>query len=377
MIDLSVSRQQIDEIDSQIVELFEKRMMVANEVAKYKMETGKKVYDRQREEEKLERLSAMSHGEFNGHAVRELFSQIMSISRKYQYGVLPHTEDVTDFARQEKISAGADTKVYYFGAPGSHTQQAMESFFETQVQGISCQSFHGVMEAVQEGEADYGVLPIENSSTGGITANYDLLLDFRNAIVGQYVMKIDQCLVGLPGTSLRDIRTVYSHPQGLAQCSIYMNEHPEYTGIEYGSTAAAAQKVAKDQDLVQAPIASRRAAKEYGLEVLADSIQQEKNNCTRFIIIGQKEIYTPDSNKLALCIELPHKSGSLYQILSHFLYNDLNMTQIESRPIPGRNWEYRFFVDVEGNLDDPAVQNALRGIREEAAFMRVLGNFRA
>ena len=151
MIDLSVSRQQIDEIDSQIVELFEKRMMVANEVAKYKMETGKKVYDRQREEEKLERLSAMSHGEFNGHAVRELFSQIMSISRKYQYGVLPHTEDVTDFARQEKISAGADTKVYYFGAPGSHTQQAMESFFETQVQGISCQSFHGVMEAVQEG----------------------------------------------------------------------------------------------------------------------------------------------------------------------------------------------------------------------------------
>ena len=233
------------------------------------------------------------------------------------------------------------------------------------------------MKAVQEGKADYGVLPIENSSTGGITANYDLLLDFRNAIVGQYVMKIDQCLVGLPGTSLRDIRTVYSHPQGLAQCSIYMNEHPEYTGIEYGSTAAAAQKVAKDKDLMQAAIASRRAAKEYGLEVLADSIQQEKNNCTRFIIIGQKEIYTPDSNKLALCIELPHKSGSLYQILSHFLYNDLNMTQIESRPIPGRNWEYRFFVDVEGNLDDPAVQNALRGIKEEAAFMRVLGNFEA
>lgn len=377
MIDLSVSRQQIDEIDSQIVELFEKRMTVANEVAKYKMETGKKVYDRQREEEKLERLSAKSHGEFNEHAVKELFSQIMSISRKYQYGVLPHTEDVTEFARQEKITVSSETKVYYFGVPGSHTQQAMESFFGTQIQGISCQSFHGVMEAVQMGKADYGVLPIENSSTGGITANYDLLLDFRNAIVGQYVMKIDQCLVGLPGTSPKDIRTVYSHPQGLAQCSIYMNEHPEYTGIEYSSTAAAAQKVAADQDPVQAAIASRRAAREYNLEVLADSIQQEKNNCTRFIIIGQTEIYTPDSNKLALCIELPHKSGSLYRILSHFLYNDLNMTQIESRPIPGRNWEYRFFVDVEGNLDDPAVQNALRGIKEEAAFMRVLGNYEA
>ena len=241
----------------------------------------------------------------------------------------------------------------------------------------SCQSFRGVMEAVQTGAAEYGVLPIENSSTGGITANYDLLLDFKNAIVGQYVMKIDQCLVGLPGTSLEEIRKVYSHPQGLAQCSIYLNDHPQYTGIEYDSTAAAARKVAAEGDPAQAAIASRRAAKEYGLAVLADSIQQEKNNCTRFIVIGSKEIYTPDSNKLALCIELPHKSGSLYRILSHFLYNDLNMTQIESRPIPGRNWEYRFFVDVEGNLDDAAVRNALRGIREEAAFFRILGNFKA
>lgn len=375
MIDLSVSRERIDEIDSQIVALFEQRMAVANEVAKYKMETGRKVYDRQREEEKLECLSAMSHGAFNEHAVRELFSQIMSISRKYQYGVLPHTEDVTDFVRVDGIAADSDTKVYYFGAPGSHTQQAMENFFAPRVQGISCQSFQGVMAAVQEGAADYGVLPIENSSTGGITANYDLLLDFRNAIVGQYVMKIDQCLVGLPGASLKEIRRVYSHPQGLAQCSVYMNEHPDYNGIEYGSTAAAAQKVAEDQDPAQAAIASRRAAKEYGLEVLAEDIQQEKNNCTRFIVIGPKEIYTPVSSKLAMCIELPHKSGSLYRILSHFLYNDLNLTQIESRPIPGRNWEYRFFVDVEGNLDDPAVQNALRGIKEEAAFMRVLGNF--
>ena len=375
MIDLSVSRERIDEIDSQIVALFEQRMAVANEVAKYKMENGRKVYDRQREEEKLECLSAMSHGAFNEHAVRELFSQIMSISRKYQYGVLPHTEDVTDFVRVDGIAADSDTKVYYFGAPGSHTQQAMENFFAPRVQGISCQSFQGVMAAVQEGAADYGVLPIENSSTGGITANYDLLLDFRNAIVGQYVMKIDQCLVGLPGASLKEIRRVYSHPQGLAQCSVYMNEHPDYNGIEYGSTAAAAQKVAEDQDPAQAAIASRRAAKEYGLEVLAGGSQQGENNCTRFIVIGPKEIYTPVSSKLAMCIELPHKSGSLYRILSHFLYNDLNLTQIESRPIPGRNWEYRFFVDVEGNLDDPAVQNALRGIKEEAAFMRVLGNF--
>lgn len=377
MIDLSISRQQIDEIDSQIVELFEKRMEVASEVAKYKLKTGKAVFDKEREDQKLAKLGSMSHGEFNERAVKELFSQIMSISRKYQYGILPHTDDVTDFKKVEKIAVNEKSRVYYFGVPGTHTQQAMEDVFGNEVQGISCPSFQGVMEAVQNGDAEYGVLPIENSSTGGITTNYDLLLNYRNAIVGQYVMKIDQCLLALPGTSLEDIKTVYSHPQGLLQSGEFMEKHPGYEGIEYGSTAAAAKKVAEDKEPSQAAIASRRAAKEYGLEVVADSIQQEKNNCTRFIIIGAKEIYTAESNKLALCIELPHKSGSLYRILSHFLYNDLNMTQIESRPIPGKNWEYRFFVDVEGNLDDAAVQNALRGIREEAAFMRVLGNFEA
>lgn len=375
MVDLSISRQQIDEIDSEIVELFEKRMEVANEVAKYKMETGKPVFDKEREDQKLEKLASLSHGKFNERAVRELFSQIMSISRKYQYGVLPHTDDVTDFREIEEIFTEKNATVYYFGVPGTHTQQAMEDVFGTEVNGVSCQSFQGVMEAVEKGEADFGVLPIENSSTGGISANYDLLLNYSNSIVGQYVMKIDQCLLALPGTSLSDIKTVFSHPQGLLQSREFMNEHPDYEGIEYGSTAAAAKKVAEDKNKTQAAIASRRAAREYGLEIVADSIQQEKNNCTRFIIIGKEPVYTKNSNKLALCIELPHRSGTLYRILSHFLYNDLNMTQIESRPIPGKNWEYRFFVDVEGNLDDAAVQNALRGVKEEAAFMRVLGNF--
>lgn len=375
MIDLAISRQQIDEIDSQIVELFEKRMQVANEVAKYKMETGKPVYDKEREDAKLEKLSSLSHGEFNEQAVRELFSQIMSISRKFQYSVLAHADDVTEFEKVDSVMAEKEATVYYFGVPGTHTQQAMEDVFGAGVNGVSCQSFQGVMEAVENGDADYGVLPIENSSTGGISANYDLLLNYNNSIVGQYVMKIDQCLLALPGASLSDIRTVFSHPQGLMQSREFMNEHPEYEGVEYGSTAAAAKKVAEDSNKAQAAIASRRAAREYRLEIVADSIQQEKNNCTRFIIIGRHSYYTEKSDKLALCIELPHKSGALYRILSHFLYNDLNMTQIESRPIPGKNWEYRFFVDVEGNLDDAAVQNALRGVKEEAVFMRVLGNF--
>ena len=203
-----------------------------------------------------------------------------------------------------------------------------------------------------------------------------MLVDYDVTIVAEHVVKVEQDLLGLPGTKLSDIKMIYSHPQGLLQCREFMGQHPGYEGIEYGSTAAAAKKVAEEGDRTQAAIASRRAAKEYGLEIIADGIQQEKNNSTRFIVIGADKVYTKESDKLALCIELPHTSGSLYRILSHFLYNDLNLTQIESRPIPGRNWEYRFFVDVEGNLDDAAVQNALRGVREEAAFLRVLGNYK-
>jgi Prephenate dehydratase len=376
MLDLKEARKNIDAIDKQIVELFEKRMLEANAVAEYKRKTGKAVYDKEREDEKLEHLGQISSNEFNKKAITELFSQIMSISRKYQYTVLPQTSKLADFKKAEELPAGPDTKVCYFGVPGAHTHQAMEDFFGEEITGISCPTFQIVMEAVEQGEADYGVLPIENSSTGGITANYDLLLNYSNCIVGQYVNRIEQCLLALPGVAMEELKTVYSHPQGLLQCSGFLKEHPELDQIEFSNTATAAKKVAEDRERSQAAIAAKRAAKEYGLQVLKEGIQQEKNNSTRFIVIGKEPIYLADSNKIALCIELSHECGTLYRILSHFLFNGLNMTQIESRPMKGKNWEYRFFIDIEGNLEDPSVQNALRGIKEEAKSVRVLGNFK-
>lgn len=376
MLDLKEARKNIDAIDKQIVELFEKRMLEANAVAEYKRKTGKAVYDKEREDEKLEHLGQLSSNEFNKKAITELFSQIMSISRKYQYTVLPQTSKLADFKKAEELPVGPDTKVCYFGVPGAHTHQAMEDFFGEEITGISCPTFQIVMEAVEQGEADYGVLPIENSSTGGITANYDLLLNYSNCIVGQYVNRIEQCLLALPGVAMDELKTVYSHPQGLLQCSGFLKEHPELDQIEFSNTATAAKKVAEDRERSQAAIAAKRAAKEYGLQVLKEGIQQEINNSTRFIVIGREPIYLADSNKIALCIELSHECGTLYRILSHFLFNGLNMTQIESRPMKGKNWEYRFFIDIEGNLEDPSVQNALRGIKEEAKSVRVLGNFK-
>lgn len=199
MIDLKVSREHIDAIDKQIVELFEKRMIESSEVAKYKLETGKPVYDKEREDDKLRNLKSMSSNEFNQRAITELFSQIMSISRKYQYGVLPMTTKLSDFVKADKLPVDEQTKVCYFGVPGTHTQQAMENFFGEEINGISCPTFQSVMEAVEKGEAQYGVLPIENSSTGGITANYDLLLNYTNSIVGQYVASRARTADQVPG----------------------------------------------------------------------------------------------------------------------------------------------------------------------------------
>lgn len=375
MADLSISRKQIDEIDSQILELFEKRIEVVNEVAKYKIENGKPVFDKKREEEKIEKLVNRAKSEFSRHAVKELFNQIMSMGRKYQYGVMPYTDEITEFNKVDIMPQKEGVKVCYFGAPGTHTEQAMEEVFGSDTEGKNCPTFEGVMKVVQSGEADYGILPLENSSTGGITANYDLLLTYDNTIVGEHIMKIGQCLIGLPSTRIEDVRKVYSHQQAILQSQQFLKENPYMEAVEYNSTADAAAKVAEESDYTQAAIASRHAARVYGLEVLAEDIQQEKNNSTRFIIIGKKQEYTEKSRKLTLCIELPHTSGSLYNILSHFIYNDLNMTHIESRPIPGKNWEYRFFIDIEGNLEDPALKNALRGVKEESAFMRVLGNY--
>lgn len=376
MVDLLQSRDEIDRIDQEIVKLFEHRMEVAKDVAEYKIQVGKPVFDREREIAKLEKLRAMASNEFNRHGIDELFTQIISMSRKLQYSLVSSKEDRLGFTALDVLPMNKDTKVVYFGASGSYTEQAMEEYFGEQTCSFSATTFKGVMQAVKEGKAEYGILPIENSSTGGITDIYDLLDEYDNYIVGQHILKIDQNLLGLKGATLEGLTRVYSHPQGLLQCSKFLDELG-VEQMEYPSTAASARKVVDDQDVTQGAIASLRAAKQYGLEVLKANANFNACNSTRFIIITNRKIYLNQADKISICFELPHESGSLYNMLSHFIYNSLNLTQIESRPIIGKSFEYRFFVDVEGNLNDPGVKNALFGIKEEATRMKVLGNFKS
>ena len=376
MEDLQELRKQIDQIDQEMVRLLEARMDVCRQVAEYKIANGKKVLDRSRELEKLDTLGGMAHNDFNRHGIRELFQQIMAMSRKLQYQLL-EKEGVSGslpFTRIDHIDR-KHCRVVYQGVEGAYQHQAALEYFGKDVNVFHMDTWKGCMEAIKEGMADYAVLPIENSSAGEVNDIYDLLEEYENYIVGEQIIKIQHALLGVPGTKLEDIRTVFSHPQALMQCAGYLNRHPQWKQISLSNTAVAAEKAAQDGDKRQAAIAGEITAKLYGLEILEMPVNDCRFNSTRFIIVTNRKMYEKDARKVSICFELPHVSGSLYNILSHIIYNDLNMCKIESRPIPERNWEYHFFVDFEGNLDDSAVKNAIRGIAEEAVNFKILGNY--
>ncbi len=373
--DLTELREQIDEIDSRIVALYERRMEISREVAEYKLATGKKILDRQREQEKLAKVRALAHNEFNSKGIGELFEQIMSMSRKLQYQLLTErgSLDRLPFIGVDSLET-ENARVVFQGAEGAYSQAAMVQYFGRSVNSFHVDTFRDAMNAIEEGGADFAVLPIENSTAGIVSEIYDLLQEYENYIVGEQVIKIEHCLLGVPGGSLEDVRRVYSHPQSLMQSSKYLADHG-WQQISMQNNAFAAKKVAQEGDPAQAAVAGEHAAEVYGLKVLQRRLNNSGTNSTRFIIVTNQKIFRRDAGKVSICFEVPHESGSLYHMLSHFIYNNLNMTKIESRPIEDRNWEYRFFIDFEGNLADSAVKNALRGLRGEARNMKILGNY--
>ena len=374
--DLLQIRDQLDEIDKEMVHLFEERMKLVGEVAEFKFKTGKQVFDKEREQAKIASVRNLAHETFNQQAVEELFTQLMTISRRYQYQLLKqHGQKMElDFKQVAELPM-KHVKVVYQGVEGAYSHGATLAYFGRDVNCSHVKTWEEAMKAVESGETDYAVIPIENSSAGAVSDNYDLLIRHNNVIVAEICIPVNHELLGLPGASIEDIKVVYSHPQALLQSSEYLNAHSQWRQISVENTAVAAKKILEDQDKSQVAVASQVAGKLYGLESLATEINHNKNNTTRFIILSKKHIYCKDAKKVSLCFELPHKSGSLYNMLGNFIYNGVNMVMIESRPILGRNWEYRFFVDIEGNLSEPPIQNALKAIAEEAANMRILGNY--
>ena len=376
MASLEELRAQLGSVDDKIVELYEERMKLCEEIGICKIENGYKTFDRQREKNTITDVMNKVSSDINKKGIGEVYEQLLAISRKLQYKQLVEAGALGRLPFIGIDLLDKDTaRVVFQGTEGAYSQAAMEHYFGKDCNNYHVHTFREAMEAIEEGAADYAVLPIENSTAGAVNEIYDLLVEFENYIVGEVIIPITHTLAGLPGTQLSELKRVYSKAEALMQTTRFLEEHSGWQQISVANTAIAAKKILDDQDRTQAAVCSAYAAKVYGLEVLEDNINDESGNCTRFIIVTNQKMFLKGAKKISICFEVPHESGSLYHLLSHFIYNDLNMSKIESRPIEGRSWEYRFFVDFEGNLEEPGVKNALRGLREESRSLKILGNY--
>lgn len=281
-----------------------------------------------------------------------------------------------------EIEAGLGTaavsapKVGYQGVAGSFGEQAALEYFGGTASAVTnYREFDDVFSALERGEIDYGVLPIENSTAGDVLEVADLITRCHLYVVGEHIIRVRHNLLGVSGASTGTVREVYSHPQAISQCRDFLRHHAAINAYPYANTALAAKFIAETRDPAKASIGSLRAAELYGLDVLERNIQTAENNYTRFIILARQMEITPQSDKISLAFSTAHKSGALYSILAHFAYNGLNLLKIQSRPKPDSPWEYVFFLDVAGNLEDANVLIALGKVREQSTWFKLVGNY--
>ena len=381
MTELEQYRQEIDRIDGELVQLFLERMAVTGKVGEYKQRAGIPVLDAGREKQVIAAKTALTDDPARKADVAALYEGIMAISRRQQRKLVREGAEEPGYAayaaalaaRREPVAA---PRVVYQGEPGCYSEEAAVGFFGPEVSSRGLAWFPDVFATLERGEADYAVLPVENSSTGSIRQVYDLLAQYNYYVVGECQVKGEHCLMALPGVALEDIHTVYSHEQGLMQCEKYLDEHRDWKRVPTLDTAGSAKQVAESGDRTAAAICSRRAAQIYGLHILAEGVNYNAMNHTRFVVVSPVLELRPGRNKISTVFRLPHQSGSLHEILTVFAVQGLNLLKIESRPIPGRGWEYLFFLDFTGDLAAPEMDGVLHELGQLAAEFRILGNFR-
>ena len=381
MDDLQSLRRGIDAIDRQLVELFKQRMDVTHRVGEYKRANSIPVLDQERERQVLQNKGELA-GEALRPAVITLFQTVMALSRRQQRDLMGQGADNPGVRRWLDAQAAQRQpipapRVVYQGVPGAYSEQAAVNCFGDGVDAAGLEQFEDCCLALREGRADYAVLPIENSSTGAIRQIYDLLTQYECYIVGETTVRVEHCLMALPGAALDTITHVYSHEQGLFQCERYLNAHPDWHQAPQADTAGSAQMVADSGDITKAAICSARAAELYGLTILAHAINHNTQNTTRFVVVSPRLELRPGADKISTLFVLPHEAGSLHEVLTVFAVHGLNMVKLESRPLPERSWQYMFFLEFTGAPDDPAVGDALHELAQTTGEFRVLGWFRS
>jgi prephenate dehydratase len=265
-------------------------------------------------------------------------------------------------------------KVAFQGLPGAYSEAAILAHFGAGTATLPCETFEEVFSAVEGGLCERGLLPIENSLAGSIHRNYDLLLQHPLSIVGEQYLRVQHCLIALPGTGLEQVRKVISHPQALAQCAAFLHRLGVETSPVF-DTAGSVKLILESGDPTQAAIASRRAAELYGLPILAEGIEDDPANFTRFLVVAAQPLEPPGDAKTSIVFSLRNAPGALFKALSVFALRDIDLTKIESRPLVGQPWEYLFYIDIAGSLADQPVRHALDNLGEYAVTLRLLGSY--
>ena len=371
--DLSQYREQIDQIDDELIQLFARRMETAAQIAQWKRQAGKPVIDAGRERAKLLDVMEKCPAEFKDYAV-SLYSLLFELSRSYQHRILDSSSALT-----EQITAAIENTDPLFpktatvacqGVEGAYSQLACEKLFRLP-NIFYFNSFDAVFSAIEKGLCRYGIIPLENSTAGSVNKVYDLMMRHNFRIVRSVRLKVDHNLLVKPGTKLEDIKEIYSHEQAINQCARYLQKFSGVKIIPCENTAMAAKYVSEAGGSAAA-LSSRSCAKLYGLACLEESVQDQGNNYTRFICISKDlEIY-PGADRTSLMLVLPHTPGSLYKVLSRFYALGINLNKLESRPLPERDFEFMFYFDLDTPVYSPQfiqLMGELQNICEEFNYL--------
>jgi len=344
------ARKEIDEVDEKILELLGKRIGLAKEIGKEKKQENISIYDPVREQEVLKKLYKKNKGKLEMQDLEGIFKEIFSASRKAQ----------------------GPLKIAYLGPETTFTHAASLKHFGSAPEFVDKDSIREVFRAVEKGESDFGVVPIENSLEGSVTHTYDMFLDSKLNIVAEISHEIRHNLISKYG--LRDIKKLYTHPMALAQCKEWVAKNiPNAEITEVSSTAKGAESAALY--INSAGIGSELAAKKFDLKVVANNIQDHAGNYTRFLVIGKTKSGRAKKSKTSIVFSVKHEAGALFNSLEALKHHNINMTKIESRPTKNKNWEYVFFVDVEGHEEDEKIQKALEEMEKSTIFVRILGSY--
>lgn len=351
---LKDKRQRIDQLDQELLQLFLDRLDLVETIGQIKLQNDLPIFDKVREEEIIEKRLSAVRGLDQKQLTKDFFEKLFSISKNYQ----KNTQNL---------------KIGYLGGEGSYSHSATKKIFK-KGDLLAYRNFGSIFESVEKKEIKYGVLPIENTSTGSITAVYDLLKTYDLKIIGEVCLSIKHQLLGVKGATVTDLKKVCSHPQGIYQSKSFLDAFNwEITTVK--STSKAAATVSENNDKSFGCIASKNAAEIYDLEVLKENINDQSQNITRFIVISKEMVVHQDNNKISLGFSVKHEPGALYQVLKIFHELDINLLKIESRPIIDRPFEYYFYVDIEGNLKSEVIQKSFEMARKNTKAFRVFGNY--